>query len=65
MVSLEGTENRISVERMKYNEFIKVYDVSRKSFPSNIVASIFGFGPREYFQVSEVAKENPKVDFSN
>lgn len=65
MTSLEGTENRISVERMKYNEFVKVYDVSRKSFPSNIVASIFGFGPREYFQVSEVAKENPKVDFSN
>lgn len=65
MTSLEGTENRISVERMKYNDAIKVYEVSRKTFPSSIVASLFGFGPREYFQVSEVAKENPKVDFSN
>jgi LemA protein len=65
MTSLEGTENRISVERMKYNDFIKAYDVSRKTFPSSIIASIFGFGPREYFQVSEVAKQNPKVDFTN
>ncbi|MEK7585914.1 MAG: LemA family protein [Patescibacteria group bacterium] len=64
MVALEGTENRLSVERMKFNDFIKVYDVSLKSFPSNIVAKIFNFGPREYFEVAEVAKENPKVDFT-
>jgi LemA protein len=64
MTSLEGTENRISVERMKYNDFVKAYDVSRKTFPSNIIASIFGFGAREYFQVSETAKENPKINFT-
>lgn len=65
MTTLEGTENRISVERMKYNDAVRVYDVSIKSFPSNIVASLFHFGAREYFQVAEVAKTNPKVDFSN
>jgi LemA protein len=65
MTSLEGTENRISVERMKFNDAVKVYDVSRKTFPTNIIASLFNFGPREYFQVAEIAKENPKVDFTN
>ncbi len=65
MTSLEGTENRISVERMKFNDFVKTYEVSRKTFPSSIVAKIFGFGPREYFQVAEIAQENPKVDFTN
>lgn len=65
MVSLEGTENRISVERMKYNDVVKSYNVSRQSFPSNVIASLFKFGPKEYFQVSEVAKENPKVNFTN
>lgn len=65
MTSLEGTENRIAVERMKYNDFVKTYDISRKSFPSNIIASMFHFGPREYFQVTEEAKAVPKVNFTN
>jgi LemA protein len=65
MTSLEGTENRIAVERMKYNDAVKTYNISRMSFPSNIVASIFHFGGKEYFQVSEKAKVNPKVNFTN
>ncbi len=65
MTALEGSENRIAVERMKYNDFVKVYDVSRKSFPSNVIASIFKFGPREYFQVTEEAKVTPTVNFTN
>lgn len=65
MTSLEGTENRISVERMKYNEAVKVYNVGVKSFPSNIIASLFKFGDKQYFEITEVAKEVPKVNFTN
>lgn len=65
MTSLEGTENRISVERMKYNDAVKVYNVSRKTFPSNIVASLFNFGDKQYFQIEEQAKATPKVNFTN
>jgi LemA protein len=65
MTSLEGSENRISVERMKYNDAVKVYNVSRQSFPSNIIAGIFNFGSKEYFQIAEEAKTTPKVNFTN
>ena len=65
MTSLEGTENRISVERMKYNESVKSYNITRQSFPGNIIASIFNFDIKEYFQVAEEAKVNPKVNFTN
>lgn len=65
MTSLEGTENRISVERMKYNDAVKVYNVSRKTFPSNIVALLFNFGDKQYFQIEEQAKATPKVNFTN
>jgi LemA protein len=65
MTSLEGSENRISVERMKYNEAVKTYNISRQRFPSNIIASIFHFGAKEYFQIDEAAKQTPKVNFTN
>lgn len=65
IVSLEGTENRIAVERMKYNDEVKTLNTSVKVFPSSIIASIFGVKERAYFEVSEVAKTVPKVDFTN
>lgn len=65
MVQLEGTENRIAVERMKYNDLVRDFNVKVKRFPSNIVSKIFGFDQKEYFEVSEQAKQVPKVDFSN
>ena len=64
MISLEGTENRIAVERMKYNDAVKAYNVSTKRFPSNILAGIFNFSAKEFFQVPEAAKEVPKVEFN-
>ena len=43
---LAGTENRIAVERMRYNEKVQEYNTSRRQFPANITASIFGFSPQ-------------------
>jgi LemA protein len=61
---LAGTENRISVERMRYNEAVRNYNVKVKSFPSNLVAAIFGFTPKDaYFKAKDDAKEPPKVEF--
>lgn len=63
MTSLEGTENRISTERKKYNDLVQSYNANIKRFPSVIVAKIFGFGEKSYFEVSDEAKVNPKVSF--
>ena len=60
---LEGTENRIAVERNKFNEVAKVYNTKRRTFPTNIIASIFNFGEKPYFQAQEGADKAPKVDF--
>ena len=60
---LEGTENRISVERNKFNEVARVYNTKRRTFPTNILASIFNFGEKPYFQAQEGADKAPKVDF--
>lgn len=65
MVQLEGTENRIAVERMKYNDQVKSLNAQVKTFPTIIFARIFGIGERSYFEVSDTAKQNPTVDFSN
>lgn len=65
IVSLEGTENRLAVERMKYNDLVKALNTSVKVFPSSLVAKIFGVSERAYFEVSDVAKTNPTVDFNN
>ena len=61
---LAGTENRISVERMRFNEAVKDYNLRVRSFPSNIAASLFGFEKKDiYFEASEEAKTAPKVQF--
>ncbi|MBO4804227.1 MAG: LemA family protein [Muribaculaceae bacterium] len=60
---LEGTENRINKARIDFNEEAKKYNTQRRTFPTNIVASIFGFGEKPYFQAQEGADKAPKVDF--
>ena len=65
IVSLEGTENRISVERMKYNDLVRVFDTNVKTFPTSILASIFGIDERAYFEVPKENQVTPKVDFVN
>jgi LemA protein len=63
MDELAGTENRIAVERMRYNERVQQYNTSRRSFPANITAAIFSFDEYPLFQAPESAKVAPKVDF--
>ena len=60
---LEGTENRIATERMKYNETARAYNTSVRSFPKNIIASIFDFSTKGYFKASDGAENAPKVEF--
>ncbi len=60
---LAGTENRIAVERMRYNEAVLKYDKLVKYFPSNIIARHFGFTEAPYFAAPEEAKQPPKVKF--
>jgi len=60
---LEGTENRISVERRKFNEATRQYNTYIRKFPKNIVAGIFSFDKKAYFEAEEEAKEVPKVEF--
>jgi LemA protein len=64
MDELAGTENRIAVERMRYNEAVQAYNTARRSFPANITAGIFGFKEHQLFQAPESAKVVPKVDFT-
>ena len=60
---LEGTENRIATERMKFNETARGYNTMVRSFPTNIIASIFGFNTKGYFKASEGADTAPEVQF--
>ena len=60
---LEGTENRISVERRKFNETVREYNTSIRRFPKNIVASMFGFEKRPYFEAEEGSEKAPEVKF--
>lgn len=60
---LEGTENRISVERKRFNEVARAYNTSIRSFPRNIFASLFGFDKRPYFEAEEGSDKAPKVEF--
>lgn len=60
---LAGTENRIAVERRRYNESVRLYNTKIRSFPTNIIAGIFGFFRADLFQAPEGAKEPPKVTF--
>jgi len=61
--SLEGTENRLATERGRYNDLVREYDTSRKQFPANITAKMFGFKEYPYYEVPKEAKVVPKVDF--
>ncbi len=60
---LEGTENRISVERRNFNDVAREYNTSIRSFPKNILAGMFGFETRPYFEAAEGAAEVPAVQF--
>ena len=64
-VQLEGTENRIAIARQDYNTAGTTYNTKRKSFPTNIVALIFGFQEKSLYKASEGAQEVPSVDFSS
>lgn len=60
---LEGTENRISVERRKFNEVAKAYNTNIRRFPKNIFAGMFGFEKRPYFEAAEGSEKAPEVKF--
>ena len=60
---LEGTENRITVERKKFNETAKAYNTTIRQFPKNIVANLFGFEKKPYFEAAEGANQAPVVAF--
>lgn len=60
---LEGTENRIATERMKFNDTAKAYNTLIRKFPDNIIASIFGFEKKGYFEAQAGAETAPKVEF--
>jgi len=64
MDELSGTENRLAVERMRYNQAVQNYDTSRRQFPANLTARLFGFKEYPYFQAPAEAKQVPKVDFN-
>jgi LemA protein len=63
MDELSGTENRIAVERMRYNERIQEYNTARRQFPANLTARMFGFKEYPFFQAPADAKQVPKVNF--
>lgn len=63
MVQLEGTENRIAVERRSFNEVAQDYNTRIRRFPAALFAPMMGFKPRPYFQATAGAETAPKVDF--
>lgn len=60
---LEGTENRIAVERRKFNEVVRSYNTSIRRFPMNLIAGLYGFDRKAYFEATEGAEKPPKVEF--
>lgn len=60
---LAGTENRIAVARKNYNDAVKSYNLKIKKFPGNLVAGMFGFGNKGYFEADKSSQEVPSVDF--
>lgn len=60
---LEGTENRIAVERRKFNETVKIYNKTVLGFPNKIFANMYGFEEKDFFKAEEAAKIAPKVEF--
>jgi len=62
MAQLEGTENRVSVERNRFNEEVRTFNVLTKRFPMNLMASMFNYSEKAYFQVAPGTEVSPKVD---
>ena len=62
---LEGTENRITVERGRFNEAARTFNTSRRRFPGSLVAAAFGFEKKAYFESREGSDQPPTVDFGN
>lgn len=60
---LEGTENRISVERKKFNEAVQTFNTATKKFAVRIIANLFGFNEKQYFQATQGSEVPPKVEF--
>jgi LemA protein len=60
---LEGTENRIAVERKRYNEVVQGYNTTVRLFPRSMIAGMFGFQQKPYFEAQSGAEQAPKVDF--
>lgn len=60
---LSGTENRIAVERRRYNEAVRIYNTKIRTFPGNIIAKFFGFERAPLFEAPPASKEPPKVEF--
>ena len=65
MDELSGTENRIAVERMRYNERVQEYNTNRRQFPSNVTAGMFGFKEHALFTAPPDAQQVPKVNFGS
>ena len=61
---LEGTENRIAVERNNFNNAVQSYNVAVRSFPTNLIAGMFGFAPRPFFEAQTGAEKAPTVNFN-
>lgn len=64
MAQLEGTENRIAVERQRFNETVTKYNVTIKKIPTNIIANLSGYEKRDLFEMEDGAESAPKVDFN-
>ncbi len=64
MAQLEGTENRVSVERTRFNDAVREYNTGLKRFPRSLVASAFGFSARNYFEAPAGAQDAPKVNLT-
>lgn len=60
---LEGTENRIATERKRFNDTVKTYNTYIRRFPNNMIAGMFGFDKKAFFQADENAQTAPKVEF--
>ncbi|MBI2112983.1 MAG: LemA family protein [Candidatus Wildermuthbacteria bacterium] len=63
MDELAGTENRVAVERRRFNEQVRDYNIAIKRFPGKLLASLFGYEGRELFEAAEGADQVPQVDF--
>ena len=64
MDELAGTENRIAVERQRFNDVVRDYNVTIKQFPANLIAGALGFSERSYFEAAEGAEQAPEVEIS-